>query len=57
MAQNVDVQEVWMEVRGRLRAFIAKRVAADAAVEDLLQEIFLKIHDKIDQVQDPRRLV
>jgi RNA polymerase sigma-70 factor (ECF subfamily) len=57
MAQNIDVQEVWMEVRGRLRAFIAKRVPADAAVEDLLQEVFLKIHDKIDQVQDPRRLV
>ena len=55
MTQNT--QEVWMEVRGRLRAFIAKRVAADAAVEDLLQEVFLKIHDKIDQVQDPRRLV
>ena len=55
MTQNT--QEIWMEVRGRLRAFIAKRVAADAAVEDLLQEVFLKIHDKIDQVQDPRRLV
>jgi RNA polymerase sigma-70 factor (ECF subfamily) len=57
MAQHVDVQEVWMEVRGRLRAFIARRVAADAAVDDLLQEVFLKIHDKIDQMQDPRRLV
>ncbi len=57
MAQNVVVQDVWMEVRGRLRAFIAKRVSAEAAVEDLLQEVFLKIHDKIDQVQDPRRLV
>ncbi len=52
-----DAQKVWMEVRGRLRAFIAKRVAADAAVEDLLQEVFLKIHEKIDHVQDPRRLV
>ena len=52
-----DRQDVWMEVRGRLRAFIAKRVADDAAVDDLLQEVFLKIHDKIDQVQDPRRLV
>lgn len=57
MAQNIDVQQVWMEVRGRLRAFIAKRVADDAAVDDLLQEVFLKIHDKIDQVQDPRRLI
>lgn len=57
MAKNVDVQDVWMEVRGRLRAFIAAHVAADAAVEDLLQETFLKIHNKIDQVQDPRRLV
>jgi len=52
-----DRQNVWMEVRGRLRAFIAKRVADDAAVDDLLQEVFLKIDDKIDQVQDPRRLV
>ena len=52
-----DRQDVWMEVRGRLRAFIAKRVADDAAVDDLLQDVFLKIHDKIDQVQDPRRLV
>jgi RNA polymerase sigma-70 factor (ECF subfamily) len=57
MTQNVDVQDVWMEVRERLRTFIARRVAADATVEDLLQEVFLKIHDKIDQVQDPRRLV
>ena len=57
MTQNVDVQDVWMEVRGLLRAFIARRVAAEAAVDDLLQEISLKIYDKIDQVQDPRRLV
>lgn len=52
-----DRHDIWMEVRGRLRAFIAKRIADDAAVDDLLQEVFLKIHDKIDQVQDPRRLV
>lgn len=55
MTQNT--QAVWMEVRERLRAFIARRVAADAAVDDLLQEVFLKIQGKIDQVQDPRRLV
>lgn len=52
-----DVQDLWMEVRGRLRTFIAKRVAADAAVDDILQEVFLRIHDKIDSLQDPRRLV
>lgn len=52
-----DRHDIWMEVRERLRAFIAKRIADDAAVDDLLQEVFLKIHDKIDQVQDPRRLV
>lgn len=52
-----DVETLWMEVRGRLRTFIAKQVAADTAVDDLLQEVFLKIHDNIDRVQDPRRLV
>jgi len=52
-----EVQNLWMEVRGRLRTSIAKRVAAEAAVDDILQEVFLRIHDKIDNLQDPRRLV
>ncbi len=50
------LSDVWMEVRGRLRAFIAARVANDATVDDLLQDVFLTMHEKIDQVQDARRL-
>ncbi|MEC4890672.1 MAG: RNA polymerase sigma factor SigZ [Nitrospira sp.] len=52
-----DIQGLWSEMRGRLRAFIAQRVGSDAAVDDLLQEVFLRIHQKIDSVRDPRRLV
>lgn len=55
MAQNLT--DVWQEVHGDLLAFIAKRVANEAAVEDILQEVFLRTHRKLDSLKDPRRVV
>lgn len=37
--------ELWYEYRTRLRGYIAKRVRNDSAVDDLLQEVFLKAHE------------
>jgi RNA polymerase sigma-70 factor (ECF subfamily) len=51
------VTEIWQQVRDGLRAFIAKRVANDAEAEDILQEVFLRIHRRLDSVNDPRRIV
>ncbi|HSE60468.1 MAG TPA: RNA polymerase sigma factor SigZ [Nitrospiraceae bacterium] len=51
------VTEIWQQVHDSLRAFIAKRVANDAEAEDILQEVFLRIHRRLDSVNDPRRLV
>lgn len=51
------VTEIWQQVHDSLRAFIAKRVANEAEAEDILQEIFLRIHRRLDSVNDPRRLV
>jgi RNA polymerase sigma-70 factor (ECF subfamily) len=55
MAQ--DMTDIWQEVHDDLRTFIAKRVANEAAVEDILQEVFLRMHRKIDSLKDPRRVV
>jgi len=55
MAQ--DVNNVWLQMRGGLRAFIAKRVANEAEAEDILQEVFLRMHQKLDSLKDPRRVV
>jgi RNA polymerase sigma-70 factor (ECF subfamily) len=52
-----DGLDVWSKVQTGLRAFVAKRVADDAAVDDILQQVFLRMHEKIDRVKDPRRIV
>lgn len=51
------VTEIWQQVHDSLRAFIAKRVANEAEAEDILQEVFVRIHRRLDSVNDPRRLV
>lgn len=51
------VTEVWQQVHDGLRAFVAKRVANQAEVEDILQDVFLRIHQRIDGLKDPRRVL
>jgi RNA polymerase sigma-70 factor, ECF subfamily len=55
MAQ--DGQAIWQQVHDGLRVFVAKRVANEAEVEDILQEVFLRMHRKLGSLRDPRRLV
>ena len=52
-----DVNDIWLRVHDGLRAFIARRVADDAEVEDILQDVFLRMHRRLDSLRDPRRLV
>jgi RNA polymerase sigma-70 factor (ECF subfamily) len=51
-----DTELLWRELRDRLRAFIARRVDNPADVEDLLQEVFLRIHQHLSTVKDTGRL-
>jgi len=55
MAQ--DTQAIWQQVHDGLRAFVAKRVANEAEVDDILQEVFLRMHRKLGSLKDPRRIV
>lgn len=54
---TLDANDIWLQVHHGLRAFIARRVANDAEVEDILQEVFLRMHRRLDSLKDPRRLV
>ena len=47
------VTEIWQQVHDGLRAAIAKRVDSDAEVDDILQEVFLRMHRGIDTLKDP----
>lgn len=52
-----DAQKIWQQVHDGLRAFVSKRVANEAEVEDILQEVFLRMHRKLGSLKDPRRVV
>ena len=53
----IEVMEIWQQVHDGLRAFIAKRVANQTEVDDILQEAFLRMHRGIDALKDPQRVV
>jgi RNA polymerase sigma-70 factor (ECF subfamily) len=55
MAQ--DTSAIWRHVHDGLRAFIAKRVADESEAEDILQEVFLRIHRGLEDLKDPGRVM
>lgn len=52
-----DVTEIWQQLRDGLRTFIAKRVADEVEADDILQDVFLRMHRGIDGLKDQGRLV
>ena len=56
-AQQCDTHQIWAEFADRLRAFITRRVGSAADAEDILQEVFLRIHRHADSLQRQERLV
>ncbi len=53
----LEIDQIWLQVHRRLRAFIARQVPQDAEVDDILQEVFLRMHRSLDKLKDPRRVV
>lgn len=51
-----DTQAIWLEFGDRLRAFIARRTPSEADAEDILQEVFLRIHQHAASVNRADRL-
>lgn len=42
----------WRDLREGLRRFVARRVRDEALAEDLVQEVFLRIHEHIGELRD-----
>lgn len=49
-------EQAWEAFHAPLHQFIRRRVADEATAEDLLQEVFLKIHQQGANLRDARRL-
>lgn len=50
--QTLHTKALWKEFSGHVRAFIRQRVSNDADAEDVLQDIFIRIHQGIDSLRD-----
>jgi RNA polymerase sigma-70 factor (ECF subfamily) len=51
-----STEEIWRMFGDRLRAFITRRVGSAADAEDILQDVFLRIHLHANSVQRSERL-
>src|SRR5574340_493285 len=49
-------ETVWEGFHGRLKQFILRRVSDEQNAEDILQDVFLKVHLHIDTLRDEQRL-
>jgi RNA polymerase sigma-70 factor (ECF subfamily) len=52
-----DTQVIWQEFGDRLRAFIVRRVRSEADADDILQDVFLRIHQHAAGVHRTDRLM
>jgi RNA polymerase sigma-70 factor (ECF subfamily) len=53
---TISTEQVWEAFHAPLLQFIRKRVPDDATTEDLLQEVFLKIHQHVETLKDVKKL-
>lgn len=53
---TLSIDHIWDEFTAQLRRFIAGRVRGEADVDDILQEVFIKIHRGLERLEDPAKL-
>ncbi len=49
-------EHLWEQLSGKLRSFLLQRVSDPEVADDLLQETFLRVHTKLDEMKDFRRM-
>ncbi|MFD0695373.1 RNA polymerase sigma factor SigZ [Paenibacillus sp. GCM10027628] len=52
----MDTEEVWKSFYSPLRNFILKRVTSEQDTDDILQNVFMKIHTNLDHLKDSEKL-
>ena len=49
-------EKIWQEYHSRLRAFIKSKIADDMATDDILQNVFLKMHGGLASLKDKTKV-
>lgn len=53
---NARVESLWAAFAGPLRGYLRKQTGSDADADDLLQEVFLRIHRNVCHLKDTSKL-
>lgn len=51
MESRINIESIWAEYRSGIQAFLRSRVSNADDVEDLLQEILIKTHEKLSSLR------
>lgn len=51
-----SLDQIWRDYRNELLGFIRRRVGAADLAEDILQDVFVKAHSRIDTLADANRI-
>lgn len=51
-----QLETIWTELAANLKRFILKRVGDEPTADDILQNVFIKIHTNLDALQDESKL-
>ena len=49
-------EKIWMDFSERLRSFITYRVSNPSHIDDILQDVFVKVHMNIDMLEDDTKI-
>lgn len=52
----MTTERVWEDFHTPLQQFIRKRVSDEVTAEDVLQDVFLKIHQHVETLKDVKKL-
>lgn len=55
--KHMNTEKLYADFRGELLGFIQKRVKNKEQSEDILQDVFVKIHTKKDQLEEDEKVV
>jgi RNA polymerase sigma-70 factor (ECF subfamily) len=56
MLSETRIESIWRQFHDPLYAFVRARVADQDAAEDILQDVFLRIHTRIETLRDETKL-
>lgn len=54
--ENFDIAKIWSQCSPDLNRFISIRISDKSAAEDVLQDVFVKVHSQIDTLKNTRKL-